>query len=309
MEIKTKTYAGIGSRETPKDVLETMRKIAAFLAGKGYTLRSGAAPGADSAFEEGAAAAGGKTEIWVPWKGFNKHTSALVPTPEAFALAEKHHPAWALCKQGAKALHARNSHQVLGASLTNPADFIVCWTKGGAGAGGTGQALRIARSLDIEVYDLGGAGELERLRDHFGIGPKPEIHAIRGFEGNYRWLSNFIGAPNEPTVEHRYQAAKAIDRAEAESVLATPTAAAAKKMGRTITVRPDWDAVKLETMRQLLQDKFSREPFRSKLIATGETEIIEENHWNDTFWGVCKGVGENHLGRLLMDLRREIQSQ
>jgi ribA/ribD-fused uncharacterized protein len=309
METETKAYAGIGSRETPVEVLETMRKIAAFLAGKGYTLRSGAAPGADSAFEQGAVSVGGKTEIWVPWRGFNGRRSALVPTPEAFALAEQHHPAWAACKQGAKALHARNGHQVLGASLRDPVEFIVCWTKGGTGAGGTGQALRIARSLDIEVYDLGGSGELERLRYRFGIGPKPEIHAIRGFEGNYRWLSNFIGHPNEPTVEHRYQAAKAIDPAGAEAVLAAPTAAAAKKMGRTITVRPDWDAVKLETMRTLLQDKFSREPFRSKLIATGEAEIVEENHWGDTFWGVCRGSGENHLGRLLMDLRREFQSQ
>lgn len=174
------------------------------------------------------------------------------------------------------------------------------------------EGWRIVASAPAGEYWTVMAGLLGPLkRDELSgmIGPKPEIHAIRGFEGNYRWLSNFIGAPNEPTVEHRYQAAKAIDRAEAESVLATPTAAAAKKMGRTITVRPDWDAVKLETMRQLLQDKFSREPFRSKLISTGEAEIIEENHWNDTFWGVCKGVGENHLGRLLMDLRREIQSQ
>jgi len=172
-------YAGIGSRETPEDVLETMRKIAAFLAGNGYTLRSGAATGADSAFEAGALAAGGKCEVWVPWKGFNKHQSTLVPTLEAFALAEKHHPAWAVCKQGAKALHARNGHQVLGASLNEPADFIVCWTKDGAGGGGTGQALRIARSLGIEVYDLGRAGEIERLRYRFGIGAKPQTHAIR----------------------------------------------------------------------------------------------------------------------------------
>lgn len=133
MNSETKAYAGIGSRETPEDVLETMRKIAAFLARQGYTLRSGAAPGADSAFEEGAVASGGKTEIWVPWKGFNQHRSTLFPTPEAFALAEKHHPAWASCKQGARALHARNGHQVLGASLSDPVDFIVCWTKGGTG--------------------------------------------------------------------------------------------------------------------------------------------------------------------------------
>lgn len=162
-------YAGIGSRETPQDVLETMKKIAGYLAGAGYILRSGAAVGADSAFEQGALAAGGKTEIWVPWEGFNRHESTLTPTPEAFALAEQHHPAWGACKQGAKALHARNAHQILGATLNDPVEFIVCWTKGGTGQGGTGQALRIARANGIEIYDLGKPGELDRLRERFGI--------------------------------------------------------------------------------------------------------------------------------------------
>lgn len=318
-------YAGIGSRETPPDVLETMQKIAGYLAREGYTLRSGAAPGADSAFERGALAAGGKTEIWVPWEGFNKHPSSLTPTPEAFALAEKHHPAWSACKQGARALHARNGHQVLGASLNDPVAFIVCWTKGGSGAGGTGQALRIARASGIEIYDLGKAGELERLRDRFGISSRKVPEQIRGFSGAYRWLSNFVGHPGEPTVEHMYQAAKVLvpdtewdslpaDRKSAvreafTMIVKAPSPGEAKRLGKAANVRPDWDEVKLSVMRALLVKKFEREPFRSKLIATGDAEIIEDNHWGDTFWGVCRGSGENHLGRLLMEIRAELRSQ
>ncbi len=166
-----KSYAGIGSRRTPQEILDSMRKIAGYLAGKGYTLRSGAAIGADSAFEEGALAAGGDAEVWVPWAGFNGHSSSQTPSPEAFALAAKSHPAWDSCKNGAKALHARNVHQLLGADLESPVDFIVCWTRDGLMAGGTGQSLRIAKNKGIEVYNLGVAGELVRLREKFKAPP------------------------------------------------------------------------------------------------------------------------------------------
>lgn len=146
-----KIYTGIGSRETPADVLALMTKIARRMAGAGFLLRSGAAPGADSAFEAGA---GDLKEIYVPWKGFNGSALGMTPTPEAFVMAEKFHPAWNRCRRGARALHARNCHQVLGLNLRIPTSLVICWTMDGLSGGGTGQAIRIATHHKIPVHDL-----------------------------------------------------------------------------------------------------------------------------------------------------------
>mgnify|MGYP002784156739 CR=1 FL=1 len=169
----TRIYAGIGSREAPSDALSKMREIGAFLASRGWTLRSGAAEGSDTAFEAGAIAAGGDVEIWVPWAGFNGHRSTRVPSPEAFALASMHHPAWASLTRGARALHARNCHQVLGADLATPVSMVVCWTKGGGGSGGTGQAIRLGRARGIPIFDLGADCGLRRLREHLSVVRQP----------------------------------------------------------------------------------------------------------------------------------------
>lgn len=144
-------YTGIGSRETPTELKNDIKTIVEHLNKKGYTLRSGGAPGADSFFEEHAE----KKEIYLPWRGFNGNTSLLFnPTPEAFEMAQKYHPNWGRLSYGAKKLMARNCHQVLGLDLKSPTDFIVCWTKDGKATGGTGQALRMAEDLKIPVYNL-----------------------------------------------------------------------------------------------------------------------------------------------------------
>lgn len=84
----------------------------------------------------------------------------------------------------------------------------------------------------------------------------------------------------------------------------------AKKLGRTVVLRPDWNEVKVSIMRNVLALKFRQNPdLREKLLATGEAELIEGNHWKDTFWGVCNGVGENWLGKLLMELREELKKE
>ena len=151
-----KSYAGIGSRETPSDILLLFEKAAMYLTSKNYILRSGGAKGADQAFESGCDKANGKKEIYLPWRGFEGSKSALiVSNPKAFEIAEKFHPYWHNLKQGAQKLQARNSHQVLGFDLNSPAQFILCWTKKGKGQGGTGQALRIAEHYNIPVFDAG----------------------------------------------------------------------------------------------------------------------------------------------------------
>jgi len=153
-------YTGIGSRETPTELKNDIKSIVEHLNKKGYTLRSGGAPGADSFFEEHAE----KKEIYLPWRGFNGNTSLLFnPTPEAFEMAQKYHPNWGRLSYGAKKLMARNCHQVLGLDLKSPTDFIVCWTKDGKATGGTGQALRMAEDLKIPVYNLYNKDILDKI--------------------------------------------------------------------------------------------------------------------------------------------------
>lgn len=150
-------YAGIGSRETPKNVLSLMEAFGEQLAKYNHVLRSGGADGADSAFERGARSprVAGTCEIYLPWKGFNNHRSPLYTVSnEALELASTLHPAWERCSQGARKLHARNCYQVLGQNLDTPIQFVICWTPGGNRGGGTGQALRLAEKMDIKIYDL-----------------------------------------------------------------------------------------------------------------------------------------------------------
>jgi len=150
----SKSYAGIGSRSTPPEVQEQMRKIAFSLGNLGYTLRSGGAQGADSAFEEGCC--NFSKEIYLPWKEFRGNASPLYKSlPEHFQMAEKFHPTWNKLSQTARKMMARNCCQVLGYHLDDPVDFVICWTPGGLGSGGTGQALRIAKHYNIKITDLG----------------------------------------------------------------------------------------------------------------------------------------------------------
>lgn len=159
-------YAGIGSRETPAEILAIFASLAAWLARRGYTLRSGHADGADSAFESGCASVGGPAEIYLPWRGFNGSNSELIwnSGDNSLAFARNYHPAFDRLSQGAQKLQARNTYQVLGYNLNSPARFIVCWTPGGTASGGTGQAIRIARDRNIPVLDFGCYSTIADLR-------------------------------------------------------------------------------------------------------------------------------------------------
>jgi hypothetical protein len=166
-----KAYAGIGSRMTPEPILALMKDIGAALARQGWVLRSGAAPGADTAFEVGCDLAGGTKEVFLPWKGFQKReliggVQLLAPeiVPAAEEIAAQAHPRWQFLRRPVKALHTRNVCQVLGPHLDEPAKFILCWTLNGGGAGGTGQALRIAAPRGVKVFDLGSPEVLARIQ-------------------------------------------------------------------------------------------------------------------------------------------------
>lgn len=157
-------YAGVGSRETPQDVLKTMWKIARYLADKGYTLRSGGAKGADTAFENGCDSVRGSKEIF--YANNNKGTSMLAEViPLAEQIASSVHPAWDRCNEYARKLHTRNVAQVLGADLKHPVDFLVCWTKSGKKIGGTSTAISIAEMNNIPVFNLYFESDLQKLRE------------------------------------------------------------------------------------------------------------------------------------------------
>jgi len=152
-------YAGIGSRETPDDILLLMYVVGKRFAEKGYTLRSGGAEGADMVFELGCVDANGKKEIFLPWKEFENNSSELIITnhpskKETEAIAEQFHKKWKTLSRGARSMHTRNVCQVLGWDLKTPSDFVVCYTPDGKSSGGTGQALRIAKHYKIPIYNL-----------------------------------------------------------------------------------------------------------------------------------------------------------
>lgn len=129
------------------------------------------------------------------------------------------------------------------------------------------------------------------------------------------FLSNFYSSTVSydgklyPTVEHAYQAAKTMDKNAREIIRKAKDPGEAKKLGQGVSVRHDWNEVKLDIMRHLIKDKFSNPFLTHRLLATGDAELVLNNKWNDKFWGVCRGVGENWLGKILMDVREELRKE
>ena len=138
---------------------------------------------------------------------------------------------------------------------------------------------------------------------------------ITHFTGDYKWLSNFYPSKVRwqdhyyPSVEHAFQAAKwdGVPE-EQENIRLYCTAAQAKLAGRRAPISQRWNARRDGVMMILVTRKFATHPaLAAKLLATGDQEIQEGNYWNDTYWGVCKGVGLNRLGKLLMTIRTELR--
>ncbi len=185
----SRIYAGIGSRQTPATVLDTMARIGRAMARHGWTLRSGAADGADTAFEAGAEQERGARQIWLPWPRFNGRTADGAATRVGINnqanrdLARQSHPAWHVLRDAVQKLMVRTVHQVLGPEpgSSPPSDVVICWTPDGAGEGGTGMAIRLAERHGIPVVDL-GTRELPRLERSLGVarrrGMPDEVAAI-----------------------------------------------------------------------------------------------------------------------------------
>ena len=138
---------------------------------------------------------------------------------------------------------------------------------------------------------------------------------ITSFRGEYEFLSNFyecyvpmtFGKDHVPfefrNAEAAFQAHKTTNFADL-IMLSNMTGPEAKKFGRKVKLQDDWNDMRLQIMFEVVLTKFVvNQDLRDKLIMTGQRELIEGNTWNDTFWGVCNGKGENHLGKILMEIR------
>lgn len=133
---------------------------------------------------------------------------------------------------------------------------------------------------------------------------------IDRFDGQHRFLSNFYEVPLLfrglvfKNAEAAFHSQKCPRRAKEFQGL---TASQSKRLGRQVEMRPDWDKVRDQIMYEAVFEKFSQNAeIRERLIATGDAALVEGNTWNDKYWGVCNGEGENHLGAILMRVRRDL---
>lgn len=142
------------------------------------------------------------------------------------------------------------------------------------------------------------------------------LHVIDSFRGEYRFLSNFYESPLTlpdgriaDTLEHGFQAYKAVYDEDYERILNAPSPGEAKRLGRQVRLRLDWESAKIPLMRRLLAWKFDEGALLARrLLDTENALLVEDNTWGDTFWGVYDGVGHNWLGHLLMARRAELRA-
>ncbi len=137
---------------------------------------------------------------------------------------------------------------------------------------------------------------------------------IKGFFGEYRFLSNFTPATiyldgdAYGSVEHAYVAAKTTDPREREIIRMVVSPGKVKIVGRRLALRSDWDNIKVSYMKDFVNQKFNYQTYKDMLLATGDAYLEETNNWGDYFWGVCNGTGQNMLGKILMAKRNELRS-
>ena len=156
--------------------------------------------------------------------------------------------------------------------------------------------------------------EYDRLFDE--LKELEEQTQINEFRGDYAFLSNFYPAPvsymgqTYANNEAAFQAQKTLSAREQRKfcIFRMHNPSDAKKLGRDLTLRPDWEKVKVRLMYEICMCKFMQNPeLRDKLLATGESTLIEGNNWGDYFWGKVNNCGENQLGIILMDVRAKLQ--
>lgn len=140
------------------------------------------------------------------------------------------------------------------------------------------------------------------------------MNDILTFSGEHRWLSNFWLVPIEvdglvyPSTEHAYQAMKFPLYHRARFLTGTPADAKRHKNMVMHDALPDWIEQRMPNMVRVTALKFAEgSELSARLIKTGQCQLVEGNSWGDVYWGVCKGKGQNNLGKLLMARRSYLQ--
>jgi ribA/ribD-fused uncharacterized protein len=181
---------------------------------------------------------------------------------------------------------------------------------------GANEASEIHISVEVDKQDP------QKLNVNF-YGPRYILRKLEGmtgkieileFKDEYEFLSNFYYSPftykdkKYSTVEHAYQSFKTLDERQRNRIWLAESPNRAKRLGRQVDVREDWEDIKLGLMLDLVRAKFQQNPkLAQRLIGTGNANLVEGNNWGDTYWGACQGWGENHLGKILMQVRDEMQ--
>lgn len=337
MSIKNYSYySGIGSRNTPPNILEVMKKIGAIAPQYSYILRSGGALGADSAFENGCDSVNGKKQIWNPRKELVvEHDWAIKEASEIcleFPLNNM--------RPFIRNLIVRNMYQILGEHGNELSSFVVCYTPTldptDSEAGGTRYACRLAKKYAIPIYNLRNERHLQKICDKFDIDYKQLTVSINSFNGDYKFLSNMYMCNfvdnygiTWKSSEHYYQANKFDrDSDKFEIIRFSNKPQDAKKLARTFSkhcknslyyylnnVGDDKEKIDkckqelISIMKDAISLKFGQnKDLREKLESTKPSILVEKNFWNDRFWGVDlrTGIGENHLGKILM-MERDVK--
>lgn len=140
---------------------------------------------------------------------------------------------------------------------------------------------------------------------------------IGSFTGHNHFLSNFFKWEFEfegerwPTSEHAFQATKTTDPFFRAKIRKAESPGRAKAFGRQAPLRctrAEWDGgLRVDMMRRVLRAKFADRVLKAMLLETGDEQLVEGNYWHDSYWGAVNGKGENMLGKLLMELRKEIR--
>jgi ribA/ribD-fused uncharacterized protein len=255
---------------------------------------------------------------YLPWPGYNKHLmvngKAIVAgditsfDKEIFEMFP-----WIKNKsQGVLKLVRRNFAMIRGIEPGNQVDAILYWTESVQVTGGTKYAYELGKKLGIPMFRIDSTPPEEVTIKEPETNRLYTTPMIAEFTGKYKFLSNFYPAKVKldgqeyPTVENAYQASKTTD-AKVRAEFARISPADAKRLGRKVKLRPGFDNIKVKIMFDLVKQKFEDPELAKMLANTGNSLLIEGNNWGDTFWGVCNSVGENHLGKILMQVRKELK--
>jgi predicted NAD-dependent protein-ADP-ribosyltransferase YbiA (DUF1768 family) len=314
----TFTYAGIGSRQTPKETLDQMTEIAIELEKLGYTLNTGVSfkgleEGADKAFARGVK----RKNLFSPEVQGSRSREQ--------AIAKEIHPNWeALSKgQGGPKLMARNTNQIFGDNLNIPVDFVLFWANETKNPlrpeGGTGQAVEMARRKGIPTINMSESNWKDQLRTVLsGRTVQPTTQAVTqpttnlpGSEtkiniyagtGENAELSNFASRPFEyegktyQSVEHAYQSLKS--GAFDQVTYSRPNDFIGTKRNAPKNVNK---AISSSLMKALITTSFEQnESAKAKLLSTG-TAILTHKGGTDKFW-------ESEFPKLLMEVREELRT-